>query len=116
MKDLYVGDVKTFDVAVTVDGAAANISGWTFKFAAATSLDKNFPGVTFSVDNTGFTITDAPTGRVRGVIPASKTLALSLKKDTSFHFSVVGIETNGAPHTLVTGALPVRLAADDMLS
>jgi hypothetical protein len=113
---MYVGDTKTFAIAVTQDGAPVNVSGWSFAFSAAVSLTASDPPpLGFVVANASFTITNGASGLVTMTIPKTATSGLNLTKSTAFYYALVGTETGGAVHTLASGSLALMLGADDVL-
>lgn len=118
MNDLsiYAGDTLKVDITVLQDAAPVDVTEWTFKFCAASSLQKGSGVIGFTLDNSAFHPVDLVNGQLLLVIPPSATQQLGLLKDTRFFHSLVATEADGSVCTLATGNLVVRLAADDALA
>jgi hypothetical protein len=114
--EMYVGESKLFNLAVTQDGTPINIDGWTFRLVGVSSLQPTPAPLSFVVTNSGFSIVDAPNGKATMTIADGDTTGFTLARDTLFLFSVRGTEPGGAKHLLAAGEILLKLSADSLVA
>ncbi len=108
--EMFRGDAQAYDLTVTTNGVATDISDWMFKMTVKEDPSTETDGeAIFQIGNSDFTITDGPAGEVRVTIAAAKTQSLDLAADTQYFYDIEGTEPSAAPHTIFYGKLKIKV-------
>ena len=83
------------------DGAALNVTNYTWQFGAKYGVDD--AATVFTLSSPGdFVLTSAASGVIQIIVPASATSSLPDYK-VSLVYDLVGTDPNGAPYTFLRG-------------
>lgn len=101
------GDTPIWELAVTEDGAAFNLTGATLYFTAKLALDDADPGVFQLTNSAGITITDAAAGEAE--IQPRRADTNALTSDVTLFWDVqVSIAGSSETFTVLNGTLVIR--------
>lgn len=107
--DAVRGDTNKYDVTVTRDGAALDLTGATLKFTVKRSLDDADADAVFQkAIGTGIVVDDVAGGLATLTVAPADTSALPAPR--SFHYDLQLTESDGRVTTVAIGSL--RLSAD----
>jgi hypothetical protein len=103
------GDTNEYDVTVTRDGSALDLTGATLKFTAKRSMDdSDLQAVFQKTIGSGIVVTDEPGGLATLTVDPADTSSLPAPR--SFHYDLELTESDGRVTTVAIGQL--RLSAD----
>jgi hypothetical protein len=114
--EMWRGRSQQFDIAITLDGAPVNVTGWTFRLTVKVSPGDSDADAVFQVTDEDFSRTNPATGLVSCLVRAAKTAALQIRRDRTYFFDVQGKDGGDGVYPVAGGQLTIHPTVTDAIS